>query len=1057
MADKGYRRRWDLAWVGVACAFLILGLMQAQQVLRHFGDVALDLSGRLPGSLSQESEGYLQSLKDPVLLTYFVSREDAMPSHLKEVERQVTAVLEAMEKSSDGNIRVNVIDPDRGGEIGQRYASRHGAAPFKTKEIREDTNEEIAVWSSLAISRGSHRDVLIQGILPSDVSSLEALIVAHLKHQDDPTPVVHGVTAPASFSLLRGLLEEKGVLRETAPGDLDEIDVLFWLSPSEVEEADIRSLHRFVASGRTAVLAGSGYDLLYGFEDGQPVFFADPNPAWEKLMASFGIRPQLDLLTDAQHGPVYVADSTRAVKEVTAPFHLRVMPGYYNLKGFASAARGALNFTGVTPLTVDPAKALEAGFRVEVLGTTTEKGRIAALPSGGFGLGDIAAGYDVGKQNVMLHLVPENPRWGDVIVIGSASVFRDGIINQPNYGHRVFTQTMLRSLSEPHRLVESRVLRSEAPFTPDLGEGARVVWRVVVVCLGPFLLIAYGLRRGTGFLPRRVASTVSVRRAGFALGLIALAGISPFLWSSTQGAFVDLTDEGLHSPLPSTVETLAPLREKIRVRLFQSHRASMPASMKHLERSVRSRLRALGLEVDLIRPESLSRDSRQRLMSAGLSPFTVKTIVDDVEQIFSVWSGLVLSDRVRQVVVPRIEPRHLDHLEFLVATAARRLHPRPAPQVALISEPPRLSPAEAYEYVQQKLTPPKGEDTYSDVRQLLVEYGYRVSYVNPRDPVLPHDADLVVWFQPRRDASKALSQLSDHLALGGRGVIASQHYNVQQRQYRGSGFKTVHWPQPQFQDAERYLNRLGVSQVREVLMDRNRANLQLETQVNRRAVREYESQEVALPFLIRTVRDNYSSTTPVTRKLGDQLFVWGNRFETNPDSLTARGLTAHPLIVTSREAWSFDWKGGWLPDSVFQQPSAGPASFNARHPLALELAGTFPRISFEREESGDLKTTIDASGSDSGGRLVLVGSSEMFKNDHLFRPGYQHEQLFLNIVGDLVYGEDLAALQARRRTEPGFSPQAFEAVATWRVAVIAVGPVLFLCFGWGWFIRRARA
>ena len=76
-----------------------------------------------------------------------------------------------------------------------------------------------------------------------------------------------------------------------------------------------------------------------------------------------------------------------------------------------------------------------------------------------------------------------------------------------------------------------------------------------------------------------------------------------------------------------------------------------------------------------------------------------------------------------------------------------------------------------------------------------------------------------------------------------------QHFNIQQRQYRGSGFQTVYWPQPQFQDLDRYLQLFGVEQLREVLFDRTQSHLNLETQVNRTARARVRPAKGRLAFL----------------------------------------------------------------------------------------------------------------------------------------------------------------------------------------------------------------
>ena len=56
-------------------------------------------------------------------------------------------------------------------------------------------------------------------------------------------------------------------------------------------------------------------------------------------------------------------------------------------------------------------------------------------------------------------------------------------------------------------------------------------------------------------------------------------------------------------------------------------------------------------------------------------------------------------------------------------------------RVAVISDLPRLSPAEALEDYQKKgLIAPGGTDVYSDLKALLADYLYDVHYINPRTP-----------------------------------------------------------------------------------------------------------------------------------------------------------------------------------------------------------------------------------------------------------------------------------------------------------------------------------
>jgi hypothetical protein len=286
--------------------------------------------------------------------------------------------------------------------------------------------------------------------------------------------------------------------------------------------------------------------------------------------------------------------------------------------------------------------------------------------------------------------------------------------------------------------------------------------------------------------------------------------------------------------------------------------------------------------------------------------------------------------------------------------------------------------------------------------------------------------------------------LGRYLASGGKAIVALQHYNIQQRQYRGAGFETVYWPQPQFQDLDPYLRLFGVEQAREVLMDQTRSHLDLETQVNRGAVREYDPQQVALPFLIRAVPEGYAADAVTTRNLGDLLFVWGNRFTVDPTRLAAAGLRAQVLVSTSSRAWAYPWQGGWLPVSAFRPERFLPGP----QPLVLLLQGAFPQTPVPPDLAPS--PGADASSSPnqiSEGSFLLIGCSEMFRNEYLHAAGFAHDQLLLNAAAYLTLGPELAEVQGRHRAARGFSFRSPAEKLVWRTVCVWAGPLAFLLAG----------
>jgi hypothetical protein len=1027
----------------VAFVLLLLVAIYSGRLLQQWGGGQLDLGGREAATLTAETRTFLAGLKHNVELTFFVSQRQQMPSHLKGVEDQVRRLLAALKATAPARLDYRVIYPEQSGTASIAYAARRKASSFSVRHVRHDEHSEEKVWSSLVLANVGQRDVLIQGIEPSHLPFLEELIVAHLKAQAQAPQPTFAIAAPPYFQLLGHLLGEYGRVIEL---DLEnqasiplEADVLFWMQPAVVTPEHVRQLQRFVDSGRTAILAGSAYNVGYALEETETLYQARFFPdGWRDLLQPLGLRPLPDLLMDTNNGIVSLQDTAAQVRQVQAPFHLRCLPAFYNLKSFVTPARGGLNFVAASALEVDPQQLASTGFQAEIVGTTTENAWVRPLPPDIFGNADLSADFAVPKQNLMVLLKANDPWKGQLFVLASASLFQDGIINQPGYAHRVFLRTLVRTYTTPEHLVRNRVERPTPPTIPALGGGTRLFWRFAAIGLIPLLLLALGLRRylaGGGNLAAVHGLNWLVPRL---VGVLVLVATSAYLWRYGDRLYLDFTGSAINTPTALTQKAMA-RQNDVQATLFTSPKALVPPTLKPVATNVQNLLASGGIALRTVHPEHLSPPQRQQLQTQALQPFEVERVLNDTLTNQQVWSALQLEKGGLRTAIPHLDAQTVPHLEFLVAAALQRLEQGRAPHVAIISDLPRLSPAEALEDFHKKsLIPPGGVDVYSQCKALLRDYGYRVSYINRRDPHLPPDVDVFLWFQPRRDSSPITALLGDHLAQGGKAIVALQHFNIQQRQYRGTGFQTVYWPQPQFQDFDPYLRRFGVEQVRQVLFDQTRSHLDLETQVNRTGVREYDPQKVALPFLIRAVGSNFSTQSSITRNLGDQLFIWGNHFALDQARLDSAGIEHQVLITTTERAWTYPWKGGWLPPEIFhsQDYLPGPQA------LAVLLQGAFP--------AADSTAVI----SPKPGELLLIGCSEMFKNDHLQSAGFQHDQFLLNAMAYMAYGSEMAALQGRHRSSHGFAFQDTGTKTLWRIIAVGGAPLVIALYGLRRYMRR---
>ncbi|MDA0336398.1 MAG: Gldg family protein, partial [bacterium] len=281
-------------------ALLTLGLIVVSgRLVRLAGPISWDVAGRDPSTLPAGLSRWLGELKgEPqgVLdATLFVSKRSRMPSHLQDVEQTTRALLAAMEDAAGGAFRYRVIDPDDSGEAGARYAATRGVSPIRVRQVVDDAESQIEIWSSLVVSRrGAARrhDILIQGIENAHLPHLAALLEAHL--QGPPPQASFALSAPPGFGEMPRYLSQYGPVIEvdvdataTMPSD---VDILFWIEPQHVTQRHIESLRRFLASGRTAVVAGSPYHVRYEQAGGNVRFRAERSgDACVSLLEPFGL------------------------------------------------------------------------------------------------------------------------------------------------------------------------------------------------------------------------------------------------------------------------------------------------------------------------------------------------------------------------------------------------------------------------------------------------------------------------------------------------------------------------------------------------------------------------------------------------------------------------------------------------------------------------------------------------------------------------------------------------------------------------------------------------
>jgi len=1089
--------------------FLLLGVLSigmAVRVAQHYqrGGALRIETGRLRiTSLTDETRARLDSLSSKVLATYYVSRPERMPSKMRRLERHVSDLLEAMHAYAPGRFDFQVVAPDAEADLSS-FAARRRISPMQVREVAHDSWDERKVWSSLSISYGAYPEAILHGIGPEHLPLLQGTVVSWLDQLERPRRARIALAAPRGFQELEDALSERGDVTRVdldAGDPLPEADLFVWMRPQRISSRQRRSIDRLLESGGSVLFAGGLYtadDRSLVELDGAPALELRESgfPAGE-LLSHFGLHPLPDLVLDGRNDSLSFGDET-----LPAPFLIRAIAPHQDFRGWAGQPNGTLLFAAPSAFGFDTNRLRELRYTAQALVSTSDRTWLQdpPLPPGPpLKIADMKPenGRPAAKQAVLVGLKHDDDWRGRIAVCGSDSPFADVLFSREHVAHQRLLRVLLDEMISDQRLVVSGAKIERPEPIPTLSATARLLLRAIVVGLLPLALVALALTRGTfrealGKGEARKAFLRPALKVALAAGcVLGVARVGRAL-----GASLDATAGGWNTLAPEARDIARRSGEdgEVGVELLISESSKLPPELRpglsRLGRMLRDFARA-GAELDVHRllPEDLDPAELESLREAGMERYQGTTSSDEVTTFRRYDSTLRFSRGPDAVLVPLPDADAFELLEFHIAYALWRLEGHPAPLVLMATDAPRLSAAEDYQNFQQKgLFAPKGSDVYQVALERLSRNGLRVEYVNPREPKvtdfeqLADDVAALVWLQPRRSTRKMIEPTLRYLVDGGNVLLAVQHFNLLQQQFRGnkeSGFLPQYWPQPQTPDVDNvYFPEVGIELVREVLFDELAITMDTVSEVvGRGAQRIYERQEISQPTQIRASAANFSDVA-IMRNLGDQAFIWGNRLRWDDARLAQLGITATPLLTTSSRAYSYPWKGGFLPGEYLggefarsyekqseetgrdlEREDVEEIEYLGKLPLGVLFEGPFPapvnsldyHSSLEEGEEPDLG---DPWPTPRPGKLVFLGCSEFLKNHRVLDEEFRGEELLWNVVAHLALPEELATLATKRSVAPGFGLLSTDEKLRWRSTVIGAPIGAVVLFALVWFLAR---
>lgn len=1030
----------------VLCAAALLALLAAglaAEFARRAVHGRLEIARVRPTVLEAATRERLARLDGEVVLTYFCDRPEDTPSSQRAVRGEVERLLAALARASGGRLRYEVCEPERDADQ-SAFARLARVKPVRVRSVTRDAWSEVPLWSTISIAYGSRPRAQIAPITPEVLDGLQGWITAQLDQLESTSAARVALSAPKGFDDLserlaraadvRGLALD-GPLPAQAPGDL-----LLWLEPDGLDDAAARTLLEWSGEGTAVVVAGSPWRPGPLSTPDRPQF-VHAGAGRAAFLRELGLFEREGLLLDPQ------CELDRLERPL--PWRVNAIANNQDFRALEGQPNGTLAFAAPGALLSDDARLDELGFDAHTLVAAGPGAWCQVPPSGPIQREDLVPerGQPAPKAALALLLAPRDPRRGPIVLLESAEPFRDGQLGREDAAHLQLLDVLVSNLTSPERLVAARLDAPGPRRAPALSPAARAAWRAACVLFLPALLLTVALVRRRA-LKRSAPSLQDLRWLGAGAALLFAAVLAPALSERLAPARGDLTREGLHTLDPLTRELAANLSQPLSAELWVSD--DLPPGLAQVPQRVRDLLRGLeeslpgGLRFARRSADALDDAQRSALAARGIAPHAAPIEGADERGVAQVTCALALSLGTQEQVLEFHGERALEQLELRLAIALGRLagDPRARGRVAVASDTPRISPAEAHlEYQQRGLFAPGGSDVYAEARALLSDLGLELSILDPVRPSVPPDTDLFLWLQPRRDVEALRAALAAHVAGGGRALVAAQHFNVRSRQLEGRGFRTLHWPEPQFADLElSWPAELGLALARELVCDLEAAATRLPTEIERPGSgRDFVLQESLLPFQVRVL----SSETPL-RGAGDQLFLWPSAIALDRARLSNHGLQAEVLLATSPRTWTIDWRGGYLGEAEL----APPESFDGPLPLCVRVRGRFPGLNEERN-------ALTPAG-ETPGELVLLGASEPFKGPNLVRDGFRADHLLVDLVVRGALGEDFARLAARRPRQEGFEAPAPQERMRMRTWVVASWPAALALGALAWGAWRGR-
>ncbi|MFH0986068.1 MAG: Gldg family protein [Candidatus Omnitrophota bacterium] len=373
-----------------------------------------DMSEGRAYTISPGTRKILQALPSPVIVKYYVSPSDKMPSSMKMLEQDVRDKFEELRRGSGGHFQYQVLHMDAATavegnpkeETKEAKLSKEGLQPFRVESVQSDEVGVRLIYSGITISYKEKPEEVLPQIHAGNLDDLEYAIISKLyrmtlpeipkvalvapykersldpnlmallqqlggqvpaNYREDPYEYLQMGLESEGYPVARILLDGKSVMPEG-------IKTLVVAQPEKMNDRQKYEISRFLCQGGSVFMAVQNYEFNYRPEEvgGVELVPSEKDPGVNDLLSHWGLEVDTNVLGDEQSEAITVAGSARSGLAGTSfpvklPVQILLTDAEMNTQTSITSRISAFFYLWGSALRIDPEKIKAQGLSVQTL------------------------------------------------------------------------------------------------------------------------------------------------------------------------------------------------------------------------------------------------------------------------------------------------------------------------------------------------------------------------------------------------------------------------------------------------------------------------------------------------------------------------------------------------------------------------------------------------------------------------------------------------------------------------------------------------------------------